>query len=186
MCHSSCLRFGAKHFTKSFCSGKRFLDVGSLDVNGSLRSTVESFTPKEYIGVDVIVGNGVDHLCPGKDLISFFGKNSFDVVLSTEVLEHVYKWKEFISNIKRVCKPLGYVLLTARSRGFPYHPYPKDFWRFEISDFTSIFSDFKILEVIPDSQVKGVFIFAQKPLKFTENDLSDISVFKVKPVKPKP
>ena len=181
MCHGSCLGFGSAFLTKSICSGKKILEVGSLDINGSLRTNITPFKPQEYIGVDITPGKGVDSICSAEKLISTFGKNFFDIVIATELLEHTYFWKKVISNIKGVCKPKGYILVTTRSRGFPYHPYPKDYWRFEISDFETIFSDFKIIELRKDPQAKGIFLFAQKPSRFSEVKLSGFQVFKIKP-----
>jgi len=39
-------------------------------------------------------------------------KNKFDLVISSEVIEHVYSPTEFLSAIKNLTKPGGYVLLT--------------------------------------------------------------------------
>lgn len=186
MCHGSCLKFASKHLTKYLCPGRRILEVGSLNVNGSSRTTIEPLAPSEYIGVDISPGKGVDTICRAENLVSHFGKDSFDIVISTELLEHVQDWKPVVSNIKNVCKPNGFILITTRSPGFPYHPCPIDIWRYTVPDFKHIFSDFTILDLIPDPQVKGVFIFAYKPKPFTENDISNYSVSKVKPVEPKP
>ena len=180
MCHGSCLKFGSTHLTKSICSRKKILEVGSLDINGSIRNVISKFSPGEYTGVDIASGKGVDSICSADKLISTFGKNFFDIVIATELLEHTYFWKSVISNIKGVCRPKGYILITTRSRGFPYHPYPSDYWRFEISDFKTIFSDLKIIELRKDPQAKGVFIFAQKPFRFTETKLPGFTVFKIK------
>lgn len=158
----------------------RILEVGSHDLNGSSRPIIEPFAPSEYIGVDIAHGKGVDSLCHVEDLVCHFFQDSFDIVIATELLEHVYNWKAAISNIKTVCKPGGFILLTTRSPGFPYHAYPNDFWRFTIKDFEYIFNDFFIVDLIPDPFVKGVFILAHKLLSYSENDLSNFSVSQVR------
>jgi len=179
MCHNSCLKFGSSHLTKSLCSGKKILEVGSRDINGSVRSFISKFSPFSYIGVDIVPGKGVDSICSAEKLISTFSKNSFDIVIATELLEHTYFWRAVVSNIKNVCKPKGYILLTTRSQGFPYHACPGDYWRFSIEDFQNIFSDFRIFELRKDPQAKGVFLFAQKPALFSEANLSRFTVFKI-------
>lgn len=60
MCHISCLSFGIKNLNKEEIENKRFLEVGSLCVNGSLRPFIENFNPMEYIGIDIEKGSGVD------------------------------------------------------------------------------------------------------------------------------
>jgi predicted SAM-dependent methyltransferase len=114
-------------------NGKIVLEVGSKFVNGSVRPLIERFcNPKEYIGVDLEPGKYVDLVLPAEGLTNCFGPESFDVVISTEVLEHVYDWRVVINNMKVVLKRGGYIYLTTRSYGFPYHAYPYDFWRYEL------------------------------------------------------
>jgi len=145
-----------------------------------LRSYVTAFSPEKYLGVDIVSGMEVDIICSGENLLSTFGLNSFDIVIASELMEHVLDWKSVISNIKNVCKPLGFIFLTTRSPGFPYHPCPIDTWRYTLPDFEFIFNDFTIIDLCPDPQAIGVFIFAQKPLIFSEIDLDSYSVYKVK------
>jgi SAM-dependent methyltransferase len=92
-------------------------------------------------------------------------KNSFDLVITTEMLEHVQDWKAVIANMKGVLKPGGVIFITTRSEGFPFHEYPGDYWRFEVEDMREIFSDFKIETLLPDPSEPGVFIRARKPAK---------------------
>jgi hypothetical protein len=71
--------------------GKRVLEVGSKFVNGSVRPLIERFcSPRDYVGVDIEPGKYVDVVLPAEKLVNCFGPESFDVVISTELLEHVY------------------------------------------------------------------------------------------------
>jgi len=133
-----------------------------LNVNGSFRSLVESLEPASYHGVDIMEGPGVDEVCPGEKLISRFGEGRFDLVISTEMLEHTLHWKKIIKNLKAVVKPGGILMITTRSQGFPYHGYPFDFWRYEISDAEVIFSDFSVEALEKDGQDPGIFLKARK------------------------
>lgn len=179
MCHPSCIVFGAINLTKEDIQRKRVLEIGSYDVNGSIRSLVESLSPSEYMGVDLQEGPGVDLVCSAEELLNCFPLESFDVVISTEMIEHVKDWKKVISNIKNVCKKGGIILLTTRSYGFPYHPSPTDFWRFEIDDMETIFSDCEILTLEKDREFPGVFIKIRKPIDFKEKDLSNYELYSI-------
>jgi SAM-dependent methyltransferase len=179
MCHSSCVAFGLRVLSRKDIATKRVIEVGSRDVNGSLRPVIEALGPGEYVGVDVVDGMGVDLVCDCGDLVERFGAETFDVVVSTEVLEHVRDWRGVVSNLKRVCRPGGFLVLTTRSRGFPYHGWPIDFWRYELDDFQQIFGDLEILELEPDRQFPGVFLKARKPPEFREKDLSAHRLYSV-------
>jgi SAM-dependent methyltransferase len=179
MCNRTCILFGATNLTNEEIRSKRVLEVGSIDVNGNLRPTVEALGPREYVGVDIEQGRGVDVVCRAEDILNKFGKESFDAVISTEMLEHIRDWRTVVSNIKNVCRPGGVVLLTTRSYGFKYHGYPHDFWRYELADMKHIFSDFEIQALQGDPEMPGVLIKAKKPEHFSENDLSSYRLYSI-------
>jgi len=179
MCNLHCLSFGEHNLTREEIAGKRVIEIGSYDVNGSLRSYVESLHPAEYIGVDIEKGYGVDVVCTGEEVRERFKDESFDVVVSTELMEHVRDWRKVISNMKHVCKPNGVILITTRSYGYPYHGWPYDFWRFEQSDMADIFSDFQVQALEEDTEEPGVFIKARKPATYTERDLAEIALYSI-------
>lgn len=178
MCSPYCLAFGRDNLSEADIKGKRVLEVGSFNVNGSLREYCQGLGPKQYLGVDLSAGGGVDQVLNAEDLVKEFGKASFDVVISTEMLEHVVEWKPVISQMKQVLKPGGIILITTRSQGFPFHEWPVDAWRFSVEDMQEIFSDFEIETVIPDPFEPGVFIKAKKPAKgWKEKDLSGVKLW---------
>ena len=171
MCHDSCIAFGKTKIKKADIKGKSVIEAGSCDSYGSLRPIIEALASGSYIGVDIQSGPGVDFICDASMLVNRFGRNRFDVLLSTELLEDVKDWKRVISNFKNVVKPGGLIIITTRSRGFNYHGYPFDFWRYEIEDIEFIFSDFAIKTLEKDSQFPGIFLIAKKPDNFVENKL---------------
>ena len=150
MCHSSCLFFGRENIQHSDVHGKFVLEVGSMDVNGSLRPIVMKLDLARYIGVDLALGRGVDEICASENLFERFGADSVDLVISTEMLEHVLDWRRVVHNLKQVLKPEGVLIVTTRSKGYPLHGYPSDYWRFEISDFQEIFRDLAIDVLVSD------------------------------------
>jgi SAM-dependent methyltransferase len=168
MCTRSCIAFGERALSAALVNGSDVLEVGSLDVNGSLRPWVESLRPARYIGVDLVEGPGVDQVVDVGRLVHHFGCESFDIVVTTEMLEHVRDWRTAVRNLKGVLRPGGHLLLTTRSPGFPYHAWPYDFWRYEPADIRQIFDDLELLAVEPDPQDPGVFVLARRPQAFVE------------------
>jgi len=179
MCHPSCIEFVRTNLTRKEVEGNSVLEVGSLNVNGSVRPIVQAFGPSSYIGVDIQIGAGVDEICDAYDIVSHFGEDQFDLLISTELLEHVRDWRKVVSNFKNVLKPGGLLFITTRSKGFGYHGFPFDYWRFEVSDMRDIFSDFIVESIVNDPIVPGVFLKARKPEIFLENNTRALSVFTI-------
>jgi len=150
--------------------GRRVLDVGSYDVNGSVRPLVEARHPAVYVGVDQTDGPGVDLVVSCADLVSTFGRATFDVVISTEMMEHVVDWRPCMAQMCDVLKPGGMLLVTTRSPGFPYHPFPIDTWRYTPDVMRRVVEAAGLVpwQLIPDPDPvsPGVFVRALKPLRW--------------------
>ena len=105
--------------------GARILEIGSLDVNGSLRQ----FAPEgsEYVGVDIVEGKGVDIVVdPRKPLP--FNPQSFDLAIASSVFEHDPAfWMTFLE-LGRLLRDGGYLYVNTPSNG-AVHRYPEDHWR---------------------------------------------------------
>jgi SAM-dependent methyltransferase len=109
-------------------------------------------------------------------LLSIFRPEQFDLVISTEMLEHCENWRDAINQMKTALKPGGYLFLTARSPGFDYHN-PPDYWRFTLDHFKRIISDFDILSLEKDSESPGVLAVAAKPASWYPTDLNTIQPY---------
>ena len=121
----------------AFFSGSRVLEVGSLDINGSVRP---HFSGGQYIGLDATPGPGVDIVCQGQDFDAPDG--SYDVVISCECLEHNPLWRETFENMLRLCRPGGLVIMTCASTGRLEHctrrTTPKDAPLFQLDYYRNL------------------------------------------------
>jgi SAM-dependent methyltransferase len=180
MCHVSVVLWFLENLKPCEFDGKRVLEVGSKYVNGSVKPIVLKFSkPREYVGVDIEAGENVDLILPVEKLIEHFGTEAFDVVIATELLEHIKDWKIAVKNMKAVLKTGGIIYISTRSYGFQYHGYPHDYWRFEIEDMTKMFSDFAILKLEKDWEAPGVFLKAQKPNNWKPSSLEHIALYSI-------
>lgn len=118
MAHQEQLEFIAsmKKLSPGHFEGGRVLEIGSLDINGTVRSF---FSGCDYVGIDVAAGPGVDVACQGQDFDA--PAASFDTVISCEVMEHNPHWKETFLNMIRLAKPDGLILMTCGTLGRPEH-----------------------------------------------------------------
>lgn len=178
MCDDYCLDLGKEYLTSDLITGKEILEIGSFNVNGSVKDVVMPMKPQKYIGIDMKNGPYVDKICAAENVFDFFEESSFDVVICTEVLEHVHQWQLVVSNMKKLVKTNGIIFITTRAIGFHYHPFPYDFWRYEPENFQHIFSDMNIIETkrLPSN---GVCAIVRKPEKFQEIDLMDYELYSI-------
>ena len=115
MAHSVQMNFIAslKRNFPRFFEFQKVLEVGSLDINGSVRGFFENC---QYLGIDIGPGPGVDFVCNGAEFDPPF---QFDVVLSCNMLEHNPQWKETLQNMQKIAKKA--LFITVPGPGFPEH-----------------------------------------------------------------
>jgi SAM-dependent methyltransferase len=101
----------------------RVLDYGCADVPYR-----HFFGPEvEFVAAD-LAGNPHAALELNPDSTIPAADESFDAVLSTQVLEHVGDPQLYLSESFRVLRPTGRMLLSTHGT-FSYHPDPVDYWR---------------------------------------------------------
>ncbi len=126
------------------------LDIGSLDVNGSLRSIFE-----DYTGIDMREGDNVDIVANSHKLP--FKANTFDCITCVETLEHDDNPFQTLKEVYRVLKPGGWVILSASGISFPKHDYPGDYFRYTPEGLGVLLKGFKNIEVSgDDDEVYGI------------------------------
>lgn len=103
----------------AFFKGKRVLEFGSRNVNGSIR---DEFIDCEYIGVDTTDGVDVDIICYAhKYKTTPVRFESFDVVCSTEMFEHDPYAHKSVGNMLKQLRPGGLLFMTCAGVGRAEH-----------------------------------------------------------------
>lgn len=116
-------------FFKTYAADRSKLsiaEIGSLDVNGSIRDAA----PRDaaYLGLDFSPGKGVDIILDDPYVLPL-ADASQDIVVSSSCFEHAEMFWLTFNEIMRVLKPEGLFYLNAPSNG-TFHRYPVDCWRF--------------------------------------------------------
>lgn len=161
--HDSVKAFLTGNIKPDEIAGKRIMEIGSLNINGSPRDVIIPLGPAVYLGLDTQSGPGVDIQMSADYLYTMFEAESFDFVVSTEMLEHAENWRQTIAQMKRVLRPGGMTIITCRAPGYKRHEQPADHWRFTTDDFMAIFADMNMRALTSDPDLPGVFAKYQKP-----------------------
>lgn len=107
-----------------------FIKGRLLDVGCGQRPYEKTFFAgaDQYIGCDYLSDRSrPDVVCSALDLP--FPDDSFDTVVSTEVLEHVPNPQRALREMHRVLKPGGFLILST-PQYWPRHEVPYDFFRY--------------------------------------------------------
>ncbi len=117
------------------------LDVGAK--NSPYKNNIPS---TKYMTLDIDKRNKPD-ICSNLTDIKW-KSNYFDTVVATEVLEHINLPQKAVDEIHRILKPNGVCILSTRFM-HPYHPDPKDYYRFTEDSLKILFKNFRKLEIHP-------------------------------------
>lgn len=118
----------ARAAVETFPCPEPILEVGSYLVAGQehIANLRWLFPGKEYIGIDMRAGPGVDSVETVEKLPR--PSNTVGTVIGLNVFEHVkHFWRGF-EEILRVLRPDG-LLIVSCPFYFQIHEFPKDFWR---------------------------------------------------------
>lgn len=125
--HLTALRTHLEGVVNSFIDARslgRLIDFGCG--NMPYRPLFEAHV-KEYLGIDFPGNELADHFLDESGVLPF-DPESIDVVLSSQVLEHVSDPDGYLSEAYRVLKPNAQLILSTHGV-WKYHPDPTDFWR---------------------------------------------------------
>lgn len=123
-----------------------------LDVGGRGLASDRSYRgvfpePKEYLVADIQEGLGVTHMMPGPYTLPF-DNDTFDLIVSGQMLEHCSNPFKSVAEMQRVLKPGGHIAIIVPSSG-PYHD-SQDGWRFLKDAFRFIGEDIGGFETVAD------------------------------------
>lgn len=134
--HNTAL-INAQKFYNKYCleniHTKTVLDIGSLDVNGTLKPIFK--LAYKYIGIDQCGGNNVDIVCSSHKIPLI--DNSIDIIVSSSCFEHDPMFWITFQEMCRLIKFNGLIYINAPSNG-PYHAHPVDNWRFYADAWKSL------------------------------------------------
>jgi hypothetical protein len=133
------------------------LDIGSLDLNGNNRYL---FNNPNYVGIDLSMGANVDIVCKCHEYQS---EQEFDIIISTECLEHDVYWKETLLNAYKLLKKDGLLMFTCATTGREEHgtkehhpyasPFTQDYYKNltiedikGVLDCENLFSEYELIE----------------------------------------
>lgn len=125
--HASAME-AARKFAEEHVSvtHQRVADIGALDMNGSMRGL---FAGREYVGMDIEPGKGVDMVLANSEAIPVADR-TFDVVLSANTLEHTRRPWVVVREMARILRPGGLMfLLIPMPNAHRFHAHPIDCWR---------------------------------------------------------
>lgn len=134
------------------------LEIGSMNVNGSARTAIHH---KKWLGLDIDAGPDVDVVIDEEsvDYDDFVEKEIIlpDTIVICECLEHARYPIDIVSSAeyalvraRQIAEPRDELWFDADRRGslmvitspsyhFPYHAYPRDYWRFSKDTLEDVF-----------------------------------------------
>lgn len=128
-------RLSLDPFIASQASGAYTLDIGCGDSRYA-----KYFTRR--VGLDTQKGPGVDVV--GNIYALPFPDSTFEQILCTEVLEHLTEPERAVSEMKRVLKKGGKLVLTTRFL-YPIHDAPHDYLRYTKYALCHLFREWEII-----------------------------------------
>ncbi len=117
-----------------------------LDVGAKHAPYRDAIGATEYLTLDVDPSCEPDLCC---DLHHVDRPDaSFDAIIATEVLEHLYAPDRAVEEIRRLLTPRGVCIVSTRFI-YEYHPDPQDYFRFSRDGLQYLFRNFTHIEIIP-------------------------------------
>ena len=104
-------------FPEHFVGNANVLEIGSQDINGTVRDYFEP--DANYLGLDLGMAKGVDWTIPG-ELVELPDQWA-SVCISTECFEHAATWEQILLNMIRITREDGLLILSIAGNGRATH-----------------------------------------------------------------
>jgi len=134
-------------FLSKYTTEEKTLDIGSGG------SSYDRFFPNRT-AIDVDPERKPDIVADAHKLP--FNNEEFGTILCTEVLEHLHSPETAISEMERVLKKDGLLILTTRFI-FPIHDAPNDYYRFTKYGLRHLFRNWEIVDLQEETNTKDTF-----------------------------
>lgn len=126
-----------KHAKHLFKSGMRVLEVGPG--HPSEYKLIVGDDSVKWEGVDLFASEHLTYLAESEYVFPI-ESDTFDIVFSAQVIEHVRKIWVWMKELSRVCKRGGRVI-TINPVSWPYHEAPIDCWRMFPEGMKALYED---------------------------------------------
>lgn len=153
------------------------LDIGSLDNTGKNYNyrTIFDNSNWNYTGLDYIDGDNVDILVDDIYNIYEISDDSYDVIISGQLFEHLEFFWITMTEIERILKPGGICCIIAPSGGPKHGSFEPDCYRFYEDGMAALarYVDFEVLHVSTNSDDDAkpwcdTCLIAKKPHTYVE------------------
>lgn len=144
--------------------GMRVLEIGSYNVNGTIRPL---WPGAHYHGIDARPGPCVDEVADGE---RYDGRESYDVVVTCETMEHARNPRAIIAAAWRSLRPGGRLILTAAGPGRAPHgcdggwlPPTEAYANISPADLAAWLDGWEAVQVIENGIDRDVYAVATRP-----------------------
>lgn len=151
-------------------AGARVLEIGSFNVNGSVRPLFSAGAA--YVGIDRQPGYGVD---VAADARAYDGGETFDIAITTEALEHDAEPEHIITCAWRALRPGGWIVITCAGEGRTPHgcdggPLPpwEAYQNVTRAHMERLLDDWQAVAITENRPCGDIYAVAQKPYGYAE------------------
>ncbi len=148
--HINSLLLFEKYAKRYFKNNLKVLEIGPNGFPSTYKKSVKS-NSISWDTIDLFPNDKLTYLAINEYKFPI-EDNSYDIVLSGQVIEHVRKVWIWIKELSRVCKKGG-LIITINPVSYPFHKSPYDCWRIYPEGMKALYEevDLKVLLSVCDS-----------------------------------